>query len=271
MKLKICSCGKVQTTKNAKFVTRDDGLGLDALYFNCRSCGSTFAFVSKADRAQIEGWKQRHSRDSRTGIFVGLWTSMIVLALAFVVGCGAGGGGGAAAGSAANDPSGQAPMPFEAGASYTRDQAAPAYAPCPICIKTCDNTPGFWFCQYTNSIPPAVCPWPVIGSIQFDQTGTITNLWGMTLGFGNGDFHGGNAMNYSNATMTYSGNQLSFPDIHNYGIPEFDIQVDQYTNGSDDGLIVTFGAGCSIFFKKSLVAPVRGSPNGLRVCMLCCF
>lgn len=38
MTLKTCTCGKPQTTKNAKFLGRASGV----LWFNCLSCLSTF-------------------------------------------------------------------------------------------------------------------------------------------------------------------------------------------------------------------------------------
>ncbi len=47
MTLKTCSCGKVNTTKTAKFITRWE-VGLKAmLLFNCPHCGSTFTLFSK--------------------------------------------------------------------------------------------------------------------------------------------------------------------------------------------------------------------------------
>lgn len=44
MTLKTCkTCGKVQTTKNAKYIGKD----LIALYFNCTNCQSTFIIRRK--------------------------------------------------------------------------------------------------------------------------------------------------------------------------------------------------------------------------------
>lgn len=57
MTLKTCDCGKVQTTTNAAYIGRTDELGIDALYFNCTSCWSTFTLVTKADQAQLLAWK----------------------------------------------------------------------------------------------------------------------------------------------------------------------------------------------------------------------
>lgn len=50
MTLKTCSCGKVQTTKNAKFIGKDLGTGL---YFNCTSCNSTFLIVANKDKKAL--------------------------------------------------------------------------------------------------------------------------------------------------------------------------------------------------------------------------
>lgn len=47
MSLKICKCGLSVTTRNAVRVIRDDGLGVDAIYFNCPKCGSTMVLVSR--------------------------------------------------------------------------------------------------------------------------------------------------------------------------------------------------------------------------------
>lgn len=51
MKLKKCTCGKEQTTKNAKFIGKGDPtFGKKMLYFNCLSCNSTFVVLNKKDR-----------------------------------------------------------------------------------------------------------------------------------------------------------------------------------------------------------------------------
>lgn len=45
MTLKKCTCGKIQTTRNAKLIGKDPEFG--SLYFNCQSCQSTFLLMSK--------------------------------------------------------------------------------------------------------------------------------------------------------------------------------------------------------------------------------
>lgn len=51
MTLKTCSCGKIQTTKNALFIGRERTV--DALYFNCSSCNSTFLLMSKKAKEEL--------------------------------------------------------------------------------------------------------------------------------------------------------------------------------------------------------------------------
>ena len=46
MTLKICTCGKIQTTRNSKFIGRML-IGKKMLLFNCKSCRTTFAVVLK--------------------------------------------------------------------------------------------------------------------------------------------------------------------------------------------------------------------------------
>lgn len=47
MTLKKCKCGKVNTTKNAKFLARRP-LARDLLWFNCLSCNTTFVIGAKS-------------------------------------------------------------------------------------------------------------------------------------------------------------------------------------------------------------------------------
>lgn len=58
MTLTTCPCGQPQTTKNAKKVARTDDLGMDMIYFNCQSCGSTFCVISRADQEKIRKEKE---------------------------------------------------------------------------------------------------------------------------------------------------------------------------------------------------------------------
>ncbi len=48
MTLKICTCGKVNTTKNAKKIGKQkDFGGHRIIYFNCIGCNSTFIVLGK--------------------------------------------------------------------------------------------------------------------------------------------------------------------------------------------------------------------------------
>lgn len=47
MTLKKCTCGKIQTTQNAKFLGPMRLGGVKFLLFNCQVCKSTFTFFAK--------------------------------------------------------------------------------------------------------------------------------------------------------------------------------------------------------------------------------
>lgn len=53
MSLKVCSCCKVKlTTKNVQILGRQDFGGMEILYFNCKSCGSTMVLKAKPKKGE---------------------------------------------------------------------------------------------------------------------------------------------------------------------------------------------------------------------------
>lgn len=62
MNLKICTCGKLNTTKNAKFLGRCD-LKYTVLMFNC-TCQSTFTIMKKADKIHLMACAQARKQAS---------------------------------------------------------------------------------------------------------------------------------------------------------------------------------------------------------------
>lgn len=60
MTIHTCTCGKLQTTRNAKKLARTDDLGIDMLYLNCQSCGSTFCVISRKDQEKMR--KEREAK-----------------------------------------------------------------------------------------------------------------------------------------------------------------------------------------------------------------
>jgi len=49
MTLRKCSCGKIQTTKNSKFIGEEIILEKRILFFTCKSCNSTFILKNKKE------------------------------------------------------------------------------------------------------------------------------------------------------------------------------------------------------------------------------
>lgn len=68
MTLRKCSCGRINTTKNSRFIgeqeTREDRM----LLFNCASCGTTFGIINKeVENGRSEKTKPLHEAKHYSG------------------------------------------------------------------------------------------------------------------------------------------------------------------------------------------------------------
>lgn len=236
MTLKTCTCGKVQTTKNAKFVARCDGLGTDTLYFNCLSCDSTFCVVSKVDRTLM----LIHNIVKKSNDWTKAIASVAVVLL--LTACGAGGGAGAdVQQSVVGGPSAS----FNKTGSYTRDIASGIFGPCPNCMRTCgQNMAGSWTCSYTNYLPPAACTMEMIGAFDLNSGGADSITYEMILPGGVGAIHGTPYIDWQanpSEPISFSGDDVTFT---NHG---FTIQVIDYDASHS---VIAYAPGCALLYTR---------------------